>query len=182
MNIIKKSLNNSNFRIWLALVGTATLIIGGAYTMVQQSTRQAANDAPIARAQQVKQLLESGVSPADAVPSQKIDLKENINVFVIVTGKNQQVLASSAQLDGKTPLPPTGVFRYALLHGSDTLTWQPAADVRIASHAETYKDGFIITGQSLDPFEERVGIYDLLALAAWLAVLIWASLVLLFPL
>ncbi len=176
---MKKVLKSSNFRIWLAIVGTATLVIGAAYTMVQQSTRLTANDAPIAKAQQIKQALETGSKPADVVPSQKTDLKKDINVFVIVTDAQQHVLASSALLNNKTPLPPVGVFNYARVHGSDTLTWQPADNVRIASHTETYKDGYIITGQSLRQFEKRVDTYSLLALAAWLAVVIWVSIILL---
>ena len=147
--------------------------------MVQQSTRLTANDAPVAKAQQVKQLLEGGASPADAVPTQKIDLKKDNNVFVTVTDAQQHILASSALLGGKTPLPPAGVFKYAKAHGADTLTWQPADDVRIASHTLAYKGGYIVTGQSLDPAEDRIDTYGLLALAAWLAVIIWASLVLL---
>ena len=177
---MKKALSSSNFRIWLVIVGTATLILGAAYTMVQQSTRRAAHDAPIAKAQAAKQLLESGAAPADVVPNQKIDLKENINVFVIVTDKDQHVLASSAQLNGQTPLPPIGVFKYTKTHGADTLTWQPADDVRIASHTLAYKDGYIVTGQSLDPAEDRIDSYSLITLAAWLAIILWATIVLLF--
>lgn len=177
---MKKLLKNSNLRIWLAIVGSSTLIIGAAYTMVQQSTRLAANDAPIAKAQQVKQLLESGAVPTDVMPSQKIDLKENINVFVTITDKDQHVLASSAQLGDQTPLPPIGVFKYAKTHGSDTLSWEPADNVRIASHTLAYKDGYIVTGQSLDPVEDRIDVYGELALMAWLATLIWITAVLLF--
>ncbi len=170
---------NSSLRIWLAIVGTATLIIGAAYTMVQQSTRLSANDAPIAKAQQVKAELASGAAPTDVVPSLKVNLQNDINVFVIVTDKNQNVLASSALLNGKTPLPPAGIFGYAKIHGSDTLTWQPSDNVRIASHTKTYNDGFIITGQSLDPAEERINRYGLIALAAWLTVILWTTAVLL---
>ncbi len=172
---MKQLFKNVDFRIWLAIVGSATLVLGAAYVMVQQSTRLSANDLPIAKAQQVKQLLEIGATPADVVPAMKINLQNDNNIFMIITDKQQDALGSSAVLAGKTPLPPAGVFEYTKAHGTDTLTWQPAANVRIASYITSYKDGFIITGQSLKPFEERIGAYNLIALIAWLGVLLWST-------
>jgi hypothetical protein len=172
-------------RIWLAIAGTATLIIGAAYVMVQQSTRLAANDAPLALAQTIKNSLENGATPNDVVPAQTINLRGNNNLFAIVTDGSQHVLASSATLDGQNPLPPKGVFVYTSQHGNDHFTWQPAAKVRLATYVLSYgnapNDGFIVAGQSLDQFEKRVGTYTQLAFAAWLAVLAWTFLILILP-
>jgi hypothetical protein len=172
-------------RIWVAIAGTATLIIGAAYVMVQQSTRLSANDAPLALAQTIKSSLENGSSANDVLPAQTINLRTNNNLFAIVTDGSQHVLASSATLDSQNPLPPKGVFAYTKAHGNDLFTWQPAAKVRLATYVLSYgsapNDGFIITGQSLSQFEKRVDTYTQLALAAWLAVLAWTCLVLLLP-
>lgn len=97
-------------RTWLAIAGCSTLIIGAAYSMVQQSTRLAADDLPLAAAQIAKQELEKDNSPSDVIPNTKTDLTADSTVFVIVTDTSRHVLASSAHLNGKTPLPPSGVF------------------------------------------------------------------------
>lgn len=176
-------LGRQSVRLWLAIVGSATLIIGAAYTMVQQSTRESANDVPLAIAQTVKSELESGAAPSDLVSTRKIDLKNNINPFVIITDDSGHVVASSALLNGQTPLPPKGVFSYTAVHNQDEFSWQPAAKVRLATEVLTYgkapNSGFIVTGQSLKQSEDRVEIYTKLAVAAWLATVAWVTLMLL---
>lgn len=183
---MRNFLTKRDSRIWLAIVGTATLVIGAAYAMVQQSTRLAADDAPLVMAQSVKKSLEAGSVPSDVVPAQKTDLGQDNSIFVIVTDNSQHVLASSATLDSRTVLPPSGVFSYTLAHGTDHFTWQPQGGVRLATRVMTYKDnpsdGFIITGQSLSQAENRISTYGLLAIAAWIAVLAWCTFTLLLPL
>jgi len=119
------------------------------------------------------------------IPGTKTDLRNDITPFVIITDRARQVLASSASLDGQTALPPQGVFTYTKVHEEDRLTWQPAKHVRLATVVTAYKIGsddvFIITGQSLKQFEERVRIYDLLAITTWLIIVAWTSLVLFLP-
>lgn len=175
-----------NLRLWLALVGTSTLVLGTAYAMVQQSTRQSVNDWPRDSAQLVKRQLEGGATAADAVAVVapiKTNLKEDLAGFVIVTDDNRNVLASS--LAGETPLPPQGVFEHTKSNGANDLSWQTASGVRVAMQALSYKagnaSGFIITGQSLQPYEERTKIYGELALAAWVAIIAWSWMTLLMP-
>lgn len=180
-----KLLGNLQLRLWLAIVGVATLIIGSAYAMVQQSTRLAADDLPLTTAQVAKQELQSGSNPKDIVPALKTNLKTDSSVFTIITDNSKHVLASSATLDGQTPLPPNGVFSFTAQHGTDHFTWQPEAGVRLATRVITYgkspSDGFIVTGQSLKQYEDRISTYTYIALAAWLAVLAWSYLLLLLP-
>ncbi len=182
---MEELLNKSRIRIWLAIVGTATLVIGTSYAMVQQSTRLAANDQPLATAQTVKHQLDNGSSPTDIVPATKTDLHDDSSVFVIITDNSKHILASSAVLSGQTPLPPKGVFDYTAAHGTDHFTWQPTSGVRLASYVLSYGSGdnagFIVTGQSLKQAEDRVNAYGYLGLAAWLAVIAWTSFTLLFP-
>jgi len=180
-----KLLANRVIRNSLAIVGTATLTIGACYTMVQQSTRLAADDLPLATAQTIKVQLENGATPNDTVPAQSINLRGNTNIFAIVTDNSTHVLASSATLDSQTPLPPKGVFSYTTANGTDHFTWEPTAKVRLATRVLTYShgtdSGYIITGQSLSQAEDRINTYSLLALAAWLAVICWTFLVLILP-
>ncbi len=185
MLLMNEALDRSRVRIWLAVVGTATLVLGAAYAMVQQSTRLAANDLPLATAQTIKHELENGASASDVVSALKTDLKDDSSVFVIVTDGSKHILASSATLNGQTPLPPQGVFEYTAAHGTDHFTWQPTSGVRLASYVLTYgkspNDGFVIAGQSLKQAEDRTITYGYLTLAAWIATLAWTSFTLLFP-
>jgi hypothetical protein len=179
-------ISRSPIRIWLAIVGTATLLLGASYTMVQQSTRQAADDLPLSTAQSTKRQLEKGAQPQDAVPPIKTDLQTDTTPFVTITDNSRRILASSAILNGKNPLPPAGVFDYTAMHGNDHFTWQPAAGVRLATRVITYSaasgsDGFIITGQSLKQAEKRIDTYTLFAAITWLAIVMWTLIVLLAP-
>jgi len=178
-------LGNSLVRSWLALVGVATLVLGAAYAMAQQSTRLSANDLPLTTAQVAKQELQSGSNARDVVPTLKTDLRTDDSVFMIITDGSQHVVASSAVLDGLTPLPPRGVFSYTDVHGSDHFTWEPAPGIRAAARVTKYglnqSDGYIITGQSLRPYEDKIATYSWIALAAWIALIAWSYLLLLLP-
>jgi hypothetical protein len=173
------------FRVWLAVVGAATLVLGAAYSMVQQDARLAANDTPVAITESAKHMLEAGSDPTDVVAKQKTDLRRDSWVFTIVTDSSRHVMASSADLDGKTPLPPQGVFDYTAKNGTDKITWQPAGGVRLATYTTTYKSdsgsGYIISGQSLKLTEDRIGKITLIAFTAWVITVGWVSLALLLP-
>src|SRR5206468_166840 len=82
---MSKWLANMQVRMWLALVGVATLVIGASYAMVQQSTRLSADDLPLTSAQVAKQELQSGSNAGDVVPTLKSDLKYDTSVFMIIT-------------------------------------------------------------------------------------------------
>jgi hypothetical protein len=171
-------LRNAQVRLWLALVGTATLVLGTSYTMVQQSTRLSADDLPLTTAQVAKQELQAGSVATDVTPTLKTDLKSDTSVFMIITDNSKHVLASSAVLDGQTPLPPSGVFSFTSAHGTDHFTWQPQPGVRLATRVVKYgaspNDGFVITGQALKPFQDRISTYTWLAVAGWIAIVAWS--------
>jgi predicted secreted protein len=183
---MNRLLGNPVFRAWLAIVGVATLVLGASYAMVQQSTRLSADDLPLTTSQVAKQELQNGSDAKDVVPTLKTNLRSDTSVFMVITDSSQHVLASSAVVDNKTPLPPQGVFDYTNAHGTDHFTWEPASGVRLATRVIKYgqapDNGYIITGQSLKPYEDRISTYTLLALAAWLAVIAWSYLLLLLPL
>lgn len=172
--------------MWLVIVGVATILLIAIYALTLISTRLAANDQPIAQAQAVKNQLENGEQPSDAIPAVKTDLRKDYSVFVTVTDSSEHVLATSATLDSQPSLPPAGTFAYTKDHGSDRFTWQPKDGVRLATYILRYgtapNDGFIITGQSLKQADDRIRIYTWLTFAAWLAVIAWSSLLLLLPL
>jgi hypothetical protein len=182
---MKKLWARTELRMWLAIVGASTLVLGAAYAMAQQSTRLAANDLPLTAAQTAKHELESGANPADVVPNLKSDLANDSTVFVIVTDSSHHILAGNARLNGKPALPPSGVFDYTKAHDSDQITWQPAGNARLATEILNYgkspNDGYIVTGQSLKQAEKRIDTYTVLTAAAWIAMVGWTSLALLIP-
>ncbi len=177
-----KLINAPWFRQWLAIVGTATVIIAGGYIMAQQSTRSAANELPLTMAQTIKHEFEAGAAPGDAIPPGESDLADDSIPFAIITDDNQKVLAGSAQLSGKTVLPPDSNFKNAKTSGSNELTWQPKKDVKLATRITYYsKDNstrFIITGQSLAEPEKRIANFGSLAVIAWLVTIVWVTLAL----
>ena len=167
----------ARLRVWLAIVGTATILLVTAYGFVQQSMRLGANDAPYAAAQIAKHQLESGVNAADVVPEVKTDSLSDTTLFVIVTDDKLQILASSLN-DTESVRPPTGVFTYAAIHGRDSVTWQTGAGARLATTVIPYKSGFVVAGQSLSQIEKRATKFTVLMIVAWLVVVGWTYLVL----
>jgi hypothetical protein len=183
---MKNPFGNPLFRAWLAVVGTATLVLGGSYAMVQQSTRLSADDLPLTAAQTARQELQNDANAKEVVPTLKTDLRSDSSVFMIITDDSQHVVASSAMLDGQTPLPPRGVFSFTKQHGSDHFTWEPSPGVRMATRVVYFKSkntgsGFIITGQSLRPYEDRIATYTWIAAAALTAAIAWSYLLILLP-
>lgn len=181
-----KPFSNPLLCAWLAITGAAVLIIGAAYGMAQQSTRLSADDLPLTSAQTARQELRSGSEAKDVVPNLKTNLRSDQTVFMIITDDSQHVTASSATLDGQTPLPPKGVFDFTQQHGTDHFTWEPSPGVRLAARVLKYSapdssNGFIITGQSLQPYEDRISTYDWIALAAIIAVAAWSYLLIVLP-
>lgn len=166
-----------NARIWLAIVGAATIIIGTMYVTAQQINRLDANDLPHIAADAVRESIEKRKNPADIVPTYKVELSRDASIFVIVTNKSGGVIAENALLHGKAaPAPPAGVLASSMSRGHNAVTWQPAADARLASYTEPYEGGFITTGQSLKSYESRDSEYLALAFVAWAAVVIWSTL------
>ena len=182
---MKNLLAQDRVRIWLTFVGVSIILIGTAYAMVQQSTRLAANDLPMAAAQTAKHELESGSQPNDVIPAVKTNLRSDSTVFLTITDNAEHVLASSATLDGQPSLPPAGTFAFTKDHGSDHFTWQPKDGVRLATYMMRYgtspNDGFIVAGRSLKQAEDRIETYTWLAMAGTVAVIAFASLTLLIP-
>ncbi len=150
-----------------------TIFCGLGYAEAQQVLRQSANDPQIQMAEDLANRLTSGRQPA--MSSDTIDIAKSLAVFTIIYDQNGKALVSTAQLDGKTPELPKGVFDYTTKHGQDRVTWQPKNNVRIALVVAPYKSnnsGFVAVGRSLREIEKREQHAFWLAVAAWLASLL----------
>ena len=78
-------------------------------------------------------------------------------------------LASSGDLFGLPPIPPSGVFDYVRAHGHDQITWQPAEGVRHAIVVDRYRGGFVVAGRSLSVVEQNEDTLLRWVVIGWLA-------------
>lgn len=165
----------NSFILALAL----TLLCGLIYVTAQQVLRQLANDPQVQMAEDAAAALAEGRVPATlpdtAALAGKIDMAQSLAPFLIRYDEDLQPVSSTAELDGKTPVPPAGVFEFARIHGENRLTWQPRRGVRSATvlvHYSGRKPGFVLAGRSLREVETRVPALGRLILAGWIGSLL----------
>ena len=120
--------------------------------------------------------MSSGAGPQTVAPGPKVDLSTSLAPFITMVGPDNDVLASTATLNGTTPLPPVGVLDAARASGNDTVTWQPASNVRQAIVAVPFDasggKGVVVIGRSLRAIEQRETVTMLASGAAWVVTLI----------
>ena len=164
-------------KIWLTIAALSFIFILFTYIEVQQVLRIGANELPLQIAEDYAATLANSVPPASIVPNGVIDVAKSLTPFVIIFDDKGTPVASSVQLNGKTPIPPAGVFEYARAHGKNRLTWEPQPGIRIAAiiiHYTTSQTsgGFVLGGKSLREIENRDKNAFRLALLAWLGTLL----------
>lgn len=128
------------------------------YATVQQSYRSGANDPQIQIAHDSVTDLENGIPPSQVVSSKKIDISKSLAPYIIVFNNSRIVVASSAILNSKTPIPPTGVFDFVKENSEERFSWEPQPGVRSAAvmmHYNGSQSGFILVGRSLREVELR---------------------------
>lgn len=167
----------NKYRAWLQLVftlGLITCVFFTIYGVTQQVYRQSANDPQVQLAEDMKTQLESGRTATSLVSGTKIDATKSLSSFIIIYSKDKTVIASTATLDGKDPLPPAGTFNSASDTGRNIFTWEPKDGVRLATVMVPYKDGYVLSARSLSEVETRIERLGLMVLAAWIGTLAFA--------
>jgi hypothetical protein len=144
------------------LAGLSTGIALALYAIPQQVLRQGLNDPQLQLADDLAARLEQGVSPSEAIPAGSVDMARSLAPFVISYDDQGRPLASQAQLDGKTPAPPRGVFDFVRTHGEERVSWQPVFDsgrrIRIAAVVQRVngaRPGFVLAGRNMREVEAR---------------------------
>ena len=162
----------------LVLGGISTVLALALYSIPQQVLRLGANDPQVQLAGDLVARLEQGMAPSEAIPAGTVDMAHSLAPFVIAYDTQGQPLASQAQLNGTTPVPPAGVFDYARKHGENRLTWQPIRGrehgLRIAAVIKPVggaQPGFVLAGRSMREVEDRIAQVQQMAGLAWLAML-----------
>jgi hypothetical protein len=158
----------------LVLTALATGLALALNIIPQQVLRLGANDPQIAIAGDLVARLEQGIAPTEAVPAGSIDLSRSLTPFLIAYDDQGQPLASQAQLNGKTPTPPSGVFANVRQHGEDRISWQPRRDVRIAAVIQRVngpQPGFVLAGRNMREVESREALVGQLAGLTWIGMM-----------
>jgi hypothetical protein len=162
----------------VVLAGLSTGIALALYAIPQQVLRQGLNDPQLQLAGDLAARLEQGVAPSEAVPATSVDMARSLSPFVIAYDDQGRPLASQAQLDGKTPVPPSGVFDFVRQHGEERVSWQPilgnSHGVRIAAVVQRVNGahpGFVLAGRNMREVEARIDLVQQMAALTWIGML-----------
>jgi len=105
-------------------------------------------------------------------------MARSLSPFVIAYDDQGRPLASQAQLDGKTPVPPSGVFDFVRQHGEERVSWQPilgnSHGVRIAAVVQRVNGahpGFVLAGRNMREVEARIDLVQQMAALTWIGML-----------
>jgi hypothetical protein len=166
-------------RIWIPLAIATTGFCGLIYLAVQQDMRIGANDPQIQIAEDVAKQISIGQNPLAFIPQIKVDVSQSLANYIVIFDSKGKVIGSSAQLDGKDPVIPQGVFASTKNLGETRFTWQPKTGVRSAVIVDYYKglnSGYVLVGRSLREVEKREDNLGLIVFLAW-AIILGTSLV-----
>lgn len=137
----------------------------------QQMLRRGANQPQAQMAESYASKIASGMKPDAVIPRNYIDLERSLEPFVIFYNDQAVPTNSTGYLNQTIPAPPAGVFNYLRTHRSDTVTWQPQPNVRIAAVIQRISGptpGFLLAGRSLRLVEEQESLFWKMAFIGWL--------------
>jgi hypothetical protein len=150
-----------------------TLMGGSAAATFQQMLRRGANQPQAQMAAFYASEIASGTKPDEAIPRNYVDLERSLEPFTIFYDDQGAPTTGTGYLNQAIPAPPRGVFNYVRTHGSDTVTWQPQPNVRIATVIQRVvgpSPGFILTGRSLRLVEEQESLFWRMVFGGWFLV------------
>jgi hypothetical protein len=161
--------------LWILLSGLATVAAFTAFIVVQQQLRGGANHPQVEMVREAAGKLSAGASPQYVVNGAPVDIASSSDTYLIVVDSNGALLASSAQLEGRAVIPPSGVFAYVRDHGEDMISWQLAAGVRSAIVVDSFHGGYVVAGRSLTGTEQAESALGLWAIFGWAAAVLLAG-------
>lgn len=166
----------------LVLAGIATGVALALYAIPQHVLRSGLNDPQIQMAGDLAVVLDRyGVNDGlqqgallHSAPGGNVDMARSLSPFFIVFNDAGEALGSNAQLEGQTPVPPSGIFDYVRQHGEERVTWQPRRGVRIAAvvvRVQGPQPGFVLAGRNMREVESRIADVKTMAGLTWLGML-----------
>jgi hypothetical protein len=153
------------------IIGLILTVMGGAASLTfQQMLRRGANEPQAQMAAFYASEIASGVKPDDAIPRNHVDLERSLQPFAIFYNDQGAPVTGTGYLNQTLPAPPPGVFHYLRTHPTDTVTWQPQPNVRIASVIHRVSGptpGFLLTGRSLLLVEQQENLFWRMVFIGW---------------
>ena len=168
------------FKIWLPFAIVISVFCALAYATVQQSLRQGLNDPQIQMAEDAAYALNNGATINSLIGDSKVEMSRSLAPFVDSYDSNGNVVAGSGLLNGQLPDYPKGALDNAKQNGENRVTWQPDANVRIASVVVPYNNGFVMAGRNMREVEQRESQTEMFAGLAWILSLIATFIVIAF--
>lgn len=159
-------------RIWLPFAVVITALCGLVYLLIQQSMRMGLNDPQIQMAEDAASALNNGVTIDSVTTGPKVEMSASLAPFIVVYDAHGKAVSGTGLLNGQLPDYPRGSLDAAKQNGENRVTWQPNSNVRIASVAVPYKDGFVVAGRNMREVENRESNAELIAVLVGLATLI----------
>jgi len=142
-----------------------TMIFGTIYVATQQTIRLSANDVP----GQVN-LQYRGQRLADINLPKSSTITPVNGVFTLFYDQSGKQVAGGNTLYGqRLAAIPVGVLKHATATKDNRVTWQPEADLRFATVTTKLADGYVMSAQSLEPYEARINTVTAVVLLGYLA-------------
>jgi hypothetical protein len=167
-------------RIGLPFVVVISAFCLLAYTTVQQALRQGLNDPQIQMAEDTAYALNNGSTSDSVIAGPKVEMSRSLAPFIDIYDTNGNPVTGSGLLNGQLPNYPKGALDVAKQSGENRITWQPNADVRIASVVVPYNDGFVMAGRNMRDVEQRESQTEMFAGVTWILALIVTFIVIAF--
>jgi hypothetical protein len=149
---------------WIVGVIVLSVALGALYLVAQQIERQGANDSPQRLATQIA----SDLNSAD-LPKARVDLASSLAGFYVVYDKDGKPEYGNGYLHGALASPPIGAIETAATEGTNSVSWEPEANLRFATVELRAGNHVVLAGQSLAPSETRTDRLGRLVALAWLA-------------
>jgi len=158
--------------VTLALV--LTVLGAAAAITMQQMLRRGANQPQIDMAQWYAGEIGAGENPGNVIPPGYVDLERSLQPFVIFYDEQGKPGPGTGYIEQRVPVPPSGVFDFVRIHGSENVTWQPRPGARIATvvrRVNSKTPGFILAGRSLGPVEYQERLLWRMVMVGWVIVM-----------
>jgi hypothetical protein len=157
--------------LWLSAILAVTVLMGLLYVVVRQTLRLSANEPQHSMVQDAAYNIEHrGKAPWEG-DARKIDVELSMAPFIIVYDRAGNVVAGNARLDGETPRLPFDVLEAATEKGEHSLTWEPKADVRLASVVVPAGEYYVLSGRSLYVTENQIRSFTIWLVSVWAIVM-----------
>lgn len=145
------------------------------YLVTQQALRLAANELPVELAIQTFLDLSHHQNTKIMLPTGPVDISKSLNPFVIIYDRKMNLVATTALIHNQKPLYPKEVLKELTHQNEIRVTWQPKPNLRFASVAIKYQNGYIVSGRSLLETEKLINQIEKIVIRAWFAGALFAG-------